>query len=329
MSPFRTEVLVNPSDIRISHRSKILMLGSCFTENIGTRLQKYKFNIDINPMGILYNPLSILKCLEVLLTEQRYKKSDLDFGGGKWFSYDHHSEFSDPVAEKCLEKINNRLSESSKILEQVNVIFLTFGTAWSYLLLGTDRVVSNCHKQPAAIFDRFRLTTNQISDAYYQLVQKLLDANPDLRIIFSVSPIRYWKDGPVDNSLSKSTVIVAIHRIIKEFTCCSYFPAYEIAMDDLRDYRFYADDMLHPNNQMIEYIWNKFGQAYFDSDTIKINAELSKVLAAAGHKPFSPGSLEHQKFLKTQLGKILILREKYPFLDFSADEKFFSDQLVK
>jgi len=206
---------------------------------------------------------------------------------------------------------------------------MTFGTAWSYLLIGTDRVVSNCHKQPAAKFDRFRLTASHISDAYYDLVHRLLVINPKVRIIFTVSPIRHWKDGPVDNSLSKSTLIVAIHKLIREFPCCSYFPAYEIAIDDLRDYRFYADDMLHPNNQMIEYIWNKFGQAYFNNDTLKINAELEKLLAAKKHKPFSPGSAEHQKFLKAQLNKIRTLRDKYPFLDFTADEKFFSDQLVK
>lgn len=328
MNLFRTEVLIYPSDIRISHQSKILMLGSCFTENIGIRLQNLKFNIDINPLGILYNPLSIQKSIEILLAEQKYKKSDLDFGGGKWFSYDHHSEFSDPLAEKCLEKINFRLDQSSKLLHQVNVIFITFGTAWSYLLIGTDRIVSNCHKQPAAKFDCFRLTTNQISDAYYELIRKLHMINPQVKIIFSVSPVRHWKDGPVDNSLSKSTLIVAIHRIIKEFPCCSYFPSYEMAIDDLRDYRFYADDMLHPNNQMIEYIWNKFGQAYFNSDTLKINAELAKLLAAENHKPFSPGSDEHQKFLEAQLNKIRTLREKYPFLDFTADEKFFSGQLL-
>ena len=328
MSPFRTEVQVKPSDIQISHRSKILMTGSCFTENIGVRLQNLKFDIDINPLGILYNPLSIHRSLEVLLTEQKYTRKDLEFGGGKWFSYDHHSDFSDEVPEKCLEKINSRLNQSSELLQHVNLIFITFGTAWSYFLLGSNKIVSNCHKQPASKFDRFRLTISQISDAYYELIPKLLLINPQVRIIFSVSPIRHWKDGPFDNTLSKSTLILAIHRIGKEFPCCSYFPAYEIAMDDLRDYRYYADDLIHPNNQMIEYIWNKFGQAYFNNETIKINTELNKLLAAKNHKPFSPGSDEHQKFLKAQLAKIRTLRTKYPFLDFTPDEKFFSDQLV-
>ncbi len=329
MSPFRTEVHITPSEIKIGYQSKILMLGSCFTENTGERMQEIKFDIDVNPFGILYNPLSVLNSIELLLEEKVYTRSDLFNDHGMWFSFDHHSRFSDAKLETCLENINSRLERSIAHFRNMDVLILTFGTAWSYVLEGTSKIVSNCHKLPAEKFDRFHLTDNQIFDYYYELISKLLEKNPRLRIILTVSPVRHWKDGPVDNSLSKAILITSIHRLIEQFPSIEYFPAFEIAMDDLRDYRYYADDLLHPNMQMITYIWDKFSQAYFSPDTTQIIAEIEKIVSARKHKAFHPESEEHQKFLRTQIEKIKSLKKKYPYLNLDKDEQSFFKKLLK
>jgi len=304
------------------------MLGSCFTENIGQRMQDVKFDIDINPFGIVYNPLSVLNSIELLLENKTYTRDDLLHDKDQWFSFDHHSQFSDTKLETCLEKINSRLTRSSDHLRNLDVMILTFGTAWSYVLTGTNKIVSNCHKQPAEKFDRFHLTDNQIFDYYYKLIGKLFDKNPRLKIILTVSPVRHWKDGPVENSLSKAILITSIHRLIDQFPAIEYFPAYEIAMDDLRDYRYYADDMLHPNKQMIDYVWDKFSQAYFRPDTQQVIADVEKIVIARNHKAFQPKSDEHQKFLRTQLEKIHSLKEKYPYLNLNKDEQAFLSMLT-
>ena len=329
MSPSRTEVQIDPSENKIDHQTKILMLGSCFTENIGDRMHELKFNIDVNPFGILYNPLSVLNSIELLLEGKEYTREDLYHDHGMWFSFDHHSRFSDTNLEQCLDKINSRLEKSRKFFRNLDMLILTFGTAWSYVLEGTHRIVSNCHKLPPEKFDRFHLNSNQIFDYYYELIGQLLEKNPKLRIIFTVSPVRHWKDGPVENSISKSTLIISIHRLIEHIREAEYFPAYEIAMDDLRDYRYYADDLLHPNKQMADYIWNKFSQAYFRPDTIQVIADVEKIVSAGKHKAFHPESEEHQDFLKAQLEKIRALKEKYPFLDLDQDEQAFKKVLIK
>ena len=329
MAPDRTEVHINPSDIRIDHQAKILMLGSCFTEYIGEHLEQLKFDVDINPFGILYNPLSVHKSLEILLEGKAYTRNDLFHHNGLWLSFDHHSRFSDPDPDTCLDKINNRLGKSMAHLRKTDVLVLTFGTAWSYVLEGTSRIVSNCHKLPAGNFDRFHLNPNQVFDYYYALIATLLENNPKLRIILTVSPVRHWKDGPVENTLSKSVLIISIHRLVEHFRAVEYFPAFEIAIDDLRDYRYYADDLVHPNNQMINYIWDKFSQAYFRPDTMQVIADLEKIVIARKHKAFQPESDEHQKFLKSQIEKIRSLKEKYPFLDLDEEEHSFKKALLK
>lgn len=327
MEKFRTEVNVTPSVCKINHKSGILFIGSCFTENIGARMVEYKFDADINPFGIVYNPLSVLQNLEVILSGKKYTNSDLYNYQDSWISFDHHSRFSFPDPETCMKEINRRIEYAHSRIHTIQYLILTFGTAWIYKIKESGRLVSNCHKLPAAFFNRELLKVENILSDYTTFLHELRKINPGLRIIYTVSPIRHWKDGPVQNTLSKSILILAIHELLKTFDFTEYFPSYEIAMDDLRDYRFYEGDMLHPNSQMIDYTWDKFCQTYFESDTLKIIKDVGKLKTALKHKPFHPGANKHKEFLYKQKDIVNTLREKYPFLDFSEEENCINEQL--
>jgi len=327
MNSFRTEIIIPPSPFKINHQSIILLIGSCFTENIGALLQEYKFNVDINPFGIVYNPISVLHNLETLFECKIFSKENLSFHNDLYFSFDHHGKFSDPDPKACLQRINENIMFSSKQLLKADYLIITFGTSWIYRHAETGRIVSNCHKLPSSHFNREILRVEEIVDAYISFIQRLLDVNPNLKIIFTVSPVRHWKDGAEQNTISKSTLILAIRGIMSELRSASYFPAYELAVDDLRDYRFYADDLVHPNNQMTQYIWEKFRETYMDEDTIDLMDELEPVIQAAKHKPFHPGSDSHKKFLNRQIKNIEVLLKKYPFLDFEKEKEYFVQKL--
>ena len=295
---FRTEIKIKKASFDINHKSKIMFLGSCFTENIGNILKKYKFNIDINPFGILYNPLSVKKSLEILLNNETFSESDLVKRDDIWHSFSHHSRFSGIKKTEVLENINTQLAVSSEFLRKANYLFITFGTAWTYFLKEDNEVVSNCHKFPAKDFERKLIEIDFIVSEMKSILDKLLAQNKNLKIIFTVSPIRHWKDGANGNQISKATLLLAIQKLRKEYYSASYFPSYELVIDDLRDYRFYADDMLHPNDLAVEYIREKFAECYFSSSTKEINKEIVAISKAESHRPFNPNSESHQKFLQ-------------------------------
>ena len=327
MEKFRTEIEIPPSDNKISHQSKGMLIGSCFSEYIGELMVRYKFDVDINPTGILYNPSSVSTCLQALMEQKEYKKKDLFEINGKFVSFDHHGSFSDPDPEECLRKINERIRKASDQLAKATYIIITFGTAWIYRLADSGRIVSNNHKLPARYFNRELLTVEYILDHYRQLIQDLRKINPDIRFIFTVSPVRHWKDGATQNTVSKSILILAIHELVSQFDSAGYFPAYELAMDDLRDYRFYAEDMIHPNSQMTEYIWRKFSGTYFNEKTVRLIQNLESINKARDHKPFHPGSEEHKQFLNKQLELVEDLKMNHPYLDLSAEKEYFRNQL--
>jgi hypothetical protein len=327
MEKFRTEVKVAPAENKINHKTGLMMIGSCFTENIGARLSEYKFDLDINPFGIVYNPMSVSQNLEAVLSGKVYQVTDLYNYQDSWLSFDHHSRFSFPGPETCLKEINSRIENSHKRIKTVRYLIITFGTAWIYKIAGSGRLVSNCHKLPANFFDRELLTMDAILQVYKKLISSLVRINPGIRIIFTVSPIRHWKDGPVQNTVSKSTLILTIHELLKSFECTEYFPAYEIALDDLRDYRYYEEDMIHPNSQMTGYIWDKFCQTYFEDETLKIMKDIGKLNCALKHRPFRPGAPKHIEFLNSQLEFIQTLKKRYPFLNFSDEETALIGQL--
>ncbi len=326
---FRTEVEIPAPEQQISYRSNLLFMGSCFTENIGDVMKNMQFSIDVNPFGVNYNPSSVARNLWTLINQKEYSTDNLQSDSGRWFSFDHHSDFSDSDQDTCLENINRRINLSGSNLKKTDYLLLTWGTAWVYVYKKTANVVSNCHKLPANNFSRHLLSVSQITDTYTKLFAALRMSAPELKIILTVSPVRHWKDGASLNSVSKSSLILAAHKLTEMFSYCEYFPAWEIAMDDLRDYRYYDDDLVHPNKQMISYIWEKFSAAWLDEKTIKIMKSVEKLVNARNHRPFDPESEKHREFCKKQLEDILRLGEQYPFLKLGELEDFFHASLKK
>ena len=282
---FRTEITLSPAAFSISHSDKVMMIGSCFVENISERMLHAGFAVNVNPFGVVYNPASVADSLRQLIVYQPYTEEDLFLHEGIYHSFSHHSRFSGTDKVAVLEKINTSLAEASDFLRQANLLIITFGTASVYCLASTGEIVSNCHKLPAREFEEKRLTVEQITELWKQLIKELRTVNPDLKILFTVSPIRHRKHGEHANQLSKSVLLLAIDEIVQSHTQCFYFPAYEIVLDDLRDYRFYADDLIHPNSQAIEYIWEKFSDTYFEPPTVELIREYEKQQKRNAHKP--------------------------------------------
>ncbi len=321
MKPFRTIVKIPPSLFKLSYYTPSMFIGSCFTENIGSKLSNYKFPVDINPFGVIYNPSSVSKSLDILIGKKEFTKDDLYFFNGKWLSFFHHSSFSDKDLEQCLSGINAKITESREFLKKAGFLFITFGTAWIFEWKESGETVSNCHKISASEFNRKLLSTEDILENYKTLIHKLLQFNPQLKIIFTVSPIRHLKDGAEGNQVSKAILLLSVHQLLKKFQSINYFPAYEIIMDDLRDYRFYSGDMIHLNSVAMDYIWERFCETYPDKETSGIMKNIDPILSAIGHKPFEPDSDLHQDFLIKILDKIEKLQLQYSFIDFSREIK--------
>ena len=326
MEVFRTLVNVLPAPSKLTYRTRIMLLGSCFSEHIGNKLVEFKFTTDNNPFGIVFNPLSIDIQLKRLIDGNEYKPHDLFLNEGIWCNFDHHSKFSNVNKEECLLTINHRLSDSHLNLKSADILFLTFGTANVYYQKTTQRLVSNCHKVPEKEFDRKRVSVEEITTIYNQLIRKLSEFNPKLHIVFTVSPVRHWKDGPHENQLSKATLMLAINEICELNSNCFYFPSFEIMMDDLRDYRFYADDMLHPNTLAVNYIWKKFKECFMEQETILLMKEIEKVLQAFKHRPFNIQTEAFQSFARQFYNKIQFLKAQY-LISFDEEERYFKSFL--
>ena len=304
---FRTKVDLPVGQWEISHASRLMLWGSCFSEHIGNRLSDYKFRCDVNPFGILYNPLSIVEALWQILSHQTYMEEDLFYAGGCWHSWMHHSVFSASTAASCLSSINTRLEQASAGLPQLDWLVITWGTAFAYWLKERTMVVGNCHKQPDSLFTRQLLTVEEIVTEWECVLVELRKVNPSLKILFTVSPIRHSKDGMHGNQISKSTLLLAVDELCRRWSDCYYFPSYEIMMDELRDYRFYADDMLHPSPVAVSYLWECFTECYFSKETDRIMKEWEDIRKALAHKPFNAQSETYRKFLTQIVLKICLL----------------------
>lgn len=326
MKAYRTIINPEPSPNKIGYKSPVLLLGSCFTENIGNKMTDLKFPVIVNPFGVMYNPVSVQKGLEILIDQKKFTANDLHFYNEQWLSFYHDTEFSHPDQSVSLNKINTEIETASKLLRNANNIIITFGTVWIYKYLKTGNIVSNCHKIPAKEFERVKLSIAEIFVEWANLINRIKELNPALKIIFTVSPVRHWKDGAVENQLSKSTLLIAIHQLKDQFDNVEYFPAYEIMMDDLRDYRFYADDMLHPSKVAIDYIWEHFCETYFTKETKEIIKEVEKINSAKNHRPLNPETTAHKKFIESQLIELDQIEKKFPFLDFSKDKLAFKQK---
>lgn len=329
MRDFRTIIDIPESEAKINHNQGIMLMGSCFSDSMGQKLGGYKFPVDINPFGVIYNPASISSSIEILIDNKIFTEEDISFANGRWFSFYHHSDFSHWDKDKCLDLINVSISASHENLKTAHYLFITLGTSWVFKLKKNNRVVSNCHKLPAYEFTRHRLNVEDIASTLQFSLARLQKFNPSLKVIFTVSPIRHWKDGAYGNQLSKAALLLAVERILETNQNCSYFPSYEIMMDELRDYRFYDADMLHISLVAVDYIFEQFADCYFSSETKNLNQDIEKIVKASKHRAFNPNSDSYIKFLKSNLKAIEVLKKKHPYLNFDLEKGHFEDELKK
>ena len=328
MPDFRTTVPLPEYPFRIGYQEHLLSLGSCFAEHIGQRLAGHHFFSLINPYGILYNPLSIAQGLQRLLLDAPFQQRELLEHQGVWHSFSHHGAFSHPVQEQALAGINRSYRRAQGFLLTANRLILTLGTAFVFVYRPTGEVVANCHKLPGNASERRRLSTREAIAALEPVLYELKNRQPELEVILTVSPVRHIRDGPVENQRSKAALLLACAELCRQLPFAHYFPSYEIVMDELRDYRFYAPDMIHPSEVAIDYIWQRFGQAFFDEPAQLLMQRISKVIAASRHRPFHPASEPHQQFLQQQLAIIAQLEQEFPFLNMNRERESFNAQVA-
>lgn len=312
-----------PSQLpRFTHADKLLMLGSCFATEMGERLRAGKFGCHVNPYGVLYNPLSIATALREIRQGKLYQVGDLFEYRECWHSPMHHSDFSFPSPGQTLQAINAGLQAARTLLPALSGVLLTFGSSYVYEEKEHGRIVGNCHKLPERCFTRRRLSVGEIVEAYASLFSEWLPENPSLKFLFTVSPIRHLRDGLHANQLSKSTLLLAVDELCRLFPDNAfYFPAYELLMDELRDYRFYADDLVHPSSVAVSLVWERFCEACLTSDARGVMHECEEIHKALSHKPFRPDSDAYKRFLGQIVLKIEQLTAKFPYLDFENERE--------
>jgi hypothetical protein len=319
---FHLEFTPKPFDIKIGHQQNLLLIGSCFTEQIGTKLANHKFAVLDNPNGILFNPASIAKSISSYITNKQYTEADLFYQNECWNSWEHHSRFSHPGKKICLQGINDSQVKAHDFLKKTDWLLITLGSAFVYELENKD-VVANCHKVPTDKFSKRLLPVEEVFTDLQKMIEEAVAFNPGLNIIFTISPVRHLRDGFIENNRSKATLIQTVHQLVEKNSNCFYFPAYELIIDDLRDYRFFAEDMVHPNYAATNYVWEKFIAACIDEPSQQLMKEIAVIVAAKNHKPFNPTSEQHKKFLQTNLEKVKKIQQQFPYLNLKEEEAFF------
>jgi hypothetical protein len=283
----------------------------------------------INPSGTVYNPVSVGNTLYKILSGKNYVKKDLYNNNGKWLSFDHYTDFSSVNPDKTLKSINLRLIAARKFIAGARFLFVTFGTARVYRWKQTGEIVSNCHKIPDAYFSHELLKVRDIVSSWNKLLNILKSQNPDIKVTFTISPVRHWKDGAHGNQVSKSILFLAVEELLNHPSKPAYFPAYELVMDDLRDYRFYDNDMLHPSSTAVDYIWKAFSDCYFDVRTRELWKEVSGISKAVSHKIQSDSNGEIKKFAETILLRINKISKNNPSLNLNKEKRYFLNLLKK
>ncbi len=315
---FRTEISLQPLAERIDHSAKIFALGSCFAESISERLQRAKFSVTTNPFGVLFNPLSIASAIERLSDTRVFAVCDIREGREGFFSFDAHSSLDGKTHTEIFANLNQAVAQGSKALHDADWVILTFGTAWVYEREG--KVVANCHKQPAKEFERRRLSVEEIVERYRTLFEGVLR---DKRVLLTVSPVRHLGDGLQENSLSKAILRLAVEELVAKYENAHYFPSYEILIDDLRDYRYYADDLAHPSKMAVEYVWERFCEYALTDKARELLPKIEQIVSAAEHRPFNPESDAHRAFCRKMLAKV----EEMPEIDFALEKEAFERYL--
>lgn len=322
---FRTELKIPKAPFQIGQHDGILTIGSCFSDNIGHLLIQNKFKAVINPFGTVYNPISINKLLSLAIKNELPSEDGFIEQDGIHNHFDFHSSFGKAEKQALNSSLNSIITSNHENLRNTKVLIITYGTAYAYVHRATDKLVANCHKVPEKQFNKKLLTQKQVLENFEDFYTQLMEFNPELKIVLTVSPVRHIKETLALNSVSKSILRVVCHTLSEQHQNIEYFPSYELVLDDLRDYRFYKPDMIHPTDQALEYIWNKFQHTYFSKEVIDFVAQWTKIRAALHHKPFNPASENHQNFIKQTIKKIASLDES---LDFKSEIDQLSSQLV-
>jgi len=314
---FRTKIpLIKQKRNPIDYKSKILLFGSCFSENIGDNLKYFKFPTYINPFGILFHPKAIESSLLNTINKKEYTEDDLFFHNEQWHCFEAHSKLSNISKDDLLQALHTTIKSTYQQLVESSHIIITLGTAWVYRFIETDTIVANCHKIPQKKFLKELLTVDEITESLNAMIALIHSINKNVSILFTLSPVRHLKDGFIENQQSKSHLTAAIHNVLDKRKNVSYFPSYEIMIDELRDYRFYDEDMIHPNTMAIKYIWEKFVNTLISDDSIEVMEEVDAIRKNLAHKPFNSSSKQHQEFLANTASKIKALQLKFPAIHF-------------
>ena len=308
----------------ITYKDQILLIGSCFTEHISERLSRHKFSVLSNPHGILFNPLSVASSLDSYVTDKLYKEGELFYLNELWNSWDHHTRFSDVEKDAALRKINYTQQKGNELIKNADWIMLTLGSAFQYYLKENKVPVANNHRAPAQWFEKKLLSIDIIVDALSQSIQKINNVNPKAKFLFTISPVRHIRDGVVDNNRSKARLVEAVHELCANFAQANYFPAYELVIDILRDYRYYDIDFVHPNYLATEFVWEQFVKSCIAPEAKEIMGQVKEIMTSRAHKTRFPNTEAHKKFLLNNKQKIEQLTKQYPFLDFTDELEYFS-----
>ena len=316
---FTTKIPISKSQKPIDYSSKIMSIGSCFAENMGEKFQYFKFNTTVNPFGIIFNPVSIEKLILRVVNQEKFTEKDVFFHNEMWHCFEVHSELSNPNKEEFLENLNTILESTNQQITKSTHLIFTYGTSWVYRNKLSNEIVANCHKVPQNQFDKEILSVETIESSIKNTVELIQKVNPKCNFIFTISPVRHIKDGFFENNVSKGNLFLALNNILKTEYCklkTEYFPSYEILIDELRDYRFYANDMLHPSQVAIDYIWINFFENYIDEKEFATMNQVCEIQRALKHRPFNPNSESHLQFLKNIQQKIDKLAENFAHIKF-------------
>lgn len=320
---FQLEINIPCLPIPIKYTDNILLIGSCFTEHMADRLSQHRFRVLSNPHGILFNPLSVASSLDSYLNGKLYTENDLFYLNELWNSWEHHTRFSDIGAGKALQQINEAQVAAAGMMEKADWIMITLGSAFQYYLKDGDKPVANNHRAPGQWFEKKLLTIAEITEALSNTLCLLQQKNPKAKILFTISPVRHIRDGVVDNNRSKARLIEAVHELCGQFSFVHYFPAYELVMDVLRDYRFFDVDFVHPNYAATSFVWEEFVKACIDPDTAKLMKEVLELNTAQNHRTRFPETQAHQEFCRKYYEKAFKLQDQFPFLDLKESIRYF------
>ena len=323
----RTTFEIAPSSQKITYDDPVLFIGSCFATEIGKQFEAGRMPVMINPSGTVYNPVSVYNTLDSITGGRKYTAEDLYNNNGTWLSFNHYTDFSSDDPEEVLYMVNSNSEKAFNFISLAKFLFITFGTARVYRLKKSGRIVSNCHKISSSEFTNELLSPSEIVSLWGSELTKLRSLFPDLKVVFTISPVRHWKDGAHGNQISKSVLFLAVEELLNHPSNPGYFPAYELVMDDLRDYRFYDDDMLHISSSAINYIWQRFADCYLDNKTAELRNEVMKVTKACSHRLTSALERKKRQFVVSMIERINLLEKKIPGVDLTMEKAYFNNIL--